>query len=126
MATLTPTFTLTSADAQSDAISITATDSLTTTEPTEVSKITVLHSGETVITEDQALEESNGYSVNAYQTIRVKPNDLHGGTASKFGGAFISIQHWLNDVDPTHVSSNWDGASMGSNHADQAKLNVII
>jgi hypothetical protein len=81
------------------------------------------HCGETAITEKQALEEQEGYPINAYQTIRVKPNDPHGGTASKFGGAFISIQHWLNDVDPTHVSSNWDGKSMGSNHAEQANLN---
>ena len=80
------------------------------------------HCGETAITEKQALEEQEGYPINAYQTIRVKPNDPHGGTASKFGGAFISIQHWLNDVDPTHVSSNWDGKSMGSNHAEQANL----
>ncbi len=75
------------------------------------------------MTEDQALEEQDGYPLNAYQTIRVKPNDLHGGTASKNGGAFISIQHWLNDVDPTHVSSNWDGNSMGKQHSEQAKLN---
>ena len=45
MATLTPTFTLTSADAQSDAISITVTDSLTTTEPSEVGKVSVIHTG---------------------------------------------------------------------------------
>jgi hypothetical protein len=72
---------------------------------------------------DDALEEENGYPLNAYQTIRVKPNDLHGGTASDKGGAFISIQHWLNDVEPTHVSSNWDGNSMGTKHSEQAKLN---
>ena len=81
------------------------------------------HSGETVMSKDDALEEENGYPLNAYQTIRVKPNDLHGGTASDKGGAFISIQHWLNDVEPTHVSSNWDGNSMGTKHSEQAKLN---
>lgn len=81
------------------------------------------HSGETVMSEEEALEEQDGYPINAYQTIRVKPNDLHGGTASKNGGAFISIQHWLNDVEPTHVSSNWNGDSMGKQHSNQAKLN---
>ena len=81
------------------------------------------HSGKIAITHDQAFEEQNGYPINAYQTIRVKPNDLHGGTASKTGGAFISIQHWLNGVEPTHVSSDWDGKSMGKNHSEQAKLN---
>ena len=75
------------------------------------------------MSKEEALEEQDGYPINAYQTIRVKPNDLHGGTASKEGGAFISIQHWLNDVEPTHVSSNWNGNSMGKQHSDQAKLN---
>ena len=32
----------------------------------------------------------------AYETIRVTANDPHGGTASKNGGSFISIQKWLN------------------------------
>jgi len=45
MATLTPTLTLTSSDAQSDAISITVTDSLTITEPTELGKVSVIHTG---------------------------------------------------------------------------------
>ena len=81
------------------------------------------HCGKTAIGIEQAFEEKDGYPINAYQTIRVKPNDVHGGTASEYGGAFISIQHWLNDVEPTHVSSNWNGNSMGKQHSDQAKLN---
>ena len=59
---------------------------------------------------------------HAYKTIRVKPNDIHGGTSSKNGGAFISIQHWLNDVDPSHVSSNWSGDTMGKEHKLQTGL----
>ena len=81
------------------------------------------HGGETVITDEQAQEEVEGMPSYAYETIRVRPNDPHGGTASKNGGSFISIQHWLNDVEPTHVSSNWDGNSMGTKHSEQAKLN---
>ena len=76
------------------------------------------HSNETVISDKEALEEYEGMPLHAYRTIRVKPNDIHGGKASKHGGAFISIQHWLNDVDPTHVSSNWDGKSMGKKHLE--------
>jgi hypothetical protein len=68
------------------------------------------HSGKTAITHEQAFKEQNGYPINAYKTIRVKPNDLHGGTASKTGGAFISIQHWLNGVEPTHVNASWAGS----------------
>lgn len=80
------------------------------------------HSGETVIDSEQALEETEGMPAYAYQTIRVRPNDPHGGTASKNGGAFISIQRWLNNVEPTHVSSNWDGDTMGDNHKEQTGL----
>ena len=53
------------------------------------------HNGEAVINSEQALEEMEGMPSYAYQTIRVRPNDPHGGTASKNGGAFISIQRWL-------------------------------
>ena len=77
------------------------------------------HSGEVILSDEQALEEQNGYPVNAYHTIRVKPNDLHGGTASKNGGCFLSIQHWLNNVEPTHVGNNWAGNTMGINHSKQ-------
>lgn len=47
MATLTPTLTLTSTDAMSDAISISVTDSLSVTDPSESSRITVSHSSPT-------------------------------------------------------------------------------
>ena len=78
------------------------------------------HSGETIIDHEEAFKEENGFPINLYQTIRVRPNDPHGGTASDKGGAFISIQHWLNNVEPTHVSSNWDGNYMGKEHLKQA------
>jgi hypothetical protein len=78
------------------------------------------HSGKTIIDHEEAFKEEDGFPTNLYQTIRVRPNDPHGGTASDKGGAFISIQHWLNDVEPTHVSSNWDGNYMGKEHLKQA------
>ena len=51
--------------------------------------------------------------------INIKPNDWHGGVASKNGGAFISIQHWLNGVKPTHVGADWQGEVMGQKHLDE-------
>jgi hypothetical protein len=81
------------------------------------------HSGEEVITNKQSEEEMEGMPSYAYETIRVKPNDPHGGVASKNGGSFLSIQKWLNDVEPTHVSSNWNGDTMGNNHKEQTKNN---
>ena len=77
------------------------------------------HNGETIISSEQAEEEINGMPSHAYETIRVKPNDPHGGTASKNGGCFLSIQKWLNGVTPTHVGNNWDGDTMGDNHTQQ-------
>ena len=50
MATLKPTITLTSADATSDALSITVTDSLTTTNPQiNLARASILHSAPTNI-----------------------------------------------------------------------------
>ena len=51
-------------------------------------------------------------------TIRVKPNELHGGRTSDKGGAFVSIQHWLNGIEPSNVGLNWDGKTMGNIHSD--------
>ena len=81
-----------------------------------------IHSGKTLISKEQSLEETNGVPTCAYQTIRVRPNDPHGGNASKYGGAFISIQHWLNDTEISHVSSDWCGDTMGKKHIEQVKL----
>ena len=57
MATLTPTLTLTSTDATSDALSITVTDTLTTQEPSiNVARISISQSSATeILTTAQAL-----------------------------------------------------------------------
>ena len=47
MATLTPTLTLVSTNALSDSLNVSLSDTLTTTNPSEMSRITVLHSGPT-------------------------------------------------------------------------------
>jgi hypothetical protein len=50
------------------------------------------HGGKIIINDEQAVEEIDGMPAYAYQTIRVKPNDYHGGASSKNGGSFLSIQ----------------------------------
>lgn len=40
--------------------------------------------------------------------LRVKPDDPHGGTFGPKGGAFLSIQHWLNGVKPSSVGNDWE------------------
>jgi len=77
------------------------------------------HSEKTIIDSDMALKENNEIPFYYYQTIRVKPDDWHGGTSSKNGGAFISIQHWLNNTKPTHVSDDWQGNVVGNKHKQQ-------
>ena len=77
------------------------------------------HSGKTIIDSNMALKENNEMPFHYYQTIRVKPNDWHGGTSSKNGGSFISIQHWLNNTKPTHVSDDWQGNVVGNKHKKQ-------
>ena len=75
------------------------------------------HSGEIIVSEKMALaEDHKGMPFHYKETIRVKPTDWHGGKSSKKGGAFLSIQRWLNNVKPTHVGADWVGESMGKKH----------
>jgi hypothetical protein len=98
MATLTPTLTLVSSDALSDAISISETDSLTVTNPAETSKISVLHSGAT---------ELAAVSVGAYylyvknvSSTNSKPVDIRIAAGTAFGqiatGEFAFIPMKVN------------------------------
>jgi quercetin dioxygenase-like cupin family protein len=40
-------------------------------------------------------------------SIRVLPSSWHGGTFGERGGCFISIQKWLNGIEPKFVGDNW-------------------
>ena len=84
------------------------------------------HSGKTIIDSDMALKEKNKIPFCSYQTIRVKPNDWHGGVSSKNGGAFISIQHWLNNTKPRHVSDDWQGEVVGKKHKQQLNMQEAL
>lgn len=53
--------------------------------------------------------------------MRVRPHCLHGGTISPVGGCFLSIQHWLNGVEPSSVANDWQGTPLGPDHAIQLK-----
>ncbi len=56
----------------------------------------------------------------AYGTpIRVRPSDVHGGIGGANGGAFLSIQKWLNGVQPTCVAADWGGEPMDASHSDK-------
>tara|TARA_B110000977_G_scaffold182306_1_gene243837 strand:+ start:533 stop:1189 length:657 start_codon:yes stop_codon:yes gene_type:complete len=50
--------------------------------------------------------------------IAVETDDLHGGAFGPSGGVFMSIQKWLNGVEPHSVAHDYDGVVMGGDHLD--------
>ena len=48
--------------------------------------------------------------------IRIYPDTPHGGAFGPRGGVFMSIQQWLNGVEPHCVSHDYDGVVMGDHH----------
>jgi hypothetical protein len=75
------------------------------------------HSGKWAINgKDLQVESVFGTSLLRGNTIRVKPNDLHGGLFGSSGGVFLSIQHWLNGVKPHCVAADYSGIVMGEHH----------
>jgi len=76
------------------------------------------HSGKYIFPkgEVQALTGPLGCANKRGATIRVRPNDVHGGVFGEGGGVFLSVQHWLNGVKPHCVSADYDGLTMGEHH----------
>lgn len=64
-----------------------------------------------------AVADKYGCSPERGMIIRVRPDDLHGGTFGPEGGVFMSVQHWLNGVEPHCVSADYSGIVMGPEHA---------
>ena len=58
--------------------------------------------------------------------IRVKPEDLHGGMSGPAGAVFMSVQHWLNGVEPHCVASDYEGKTMGSHHQASVKFGEAV
>lgn len=49
-------------------------------------------------------------------TSRVRPNEPHGAVVGDGGAVFLSVQLWLNGVEPHCVGSDYDGVTMGEAH----------
>ena len=79
------------------------------------------HKGKTIINKQMALLEKNNMPRCSNWTLRIKQNELHGGQSSNKGGAFISIQKWLNNIKPSHVSEDWTGDILGDKHKEQLR-----
>jgi hypothetical protein len=41
------------------------------------------------------------------ESIRVRTSYWHGGKTGNMGATFLSIQKWLNDVQPSSVANDW-------------------
>jgi quercetin dioxygenase-like cupin family protein len=54
-------------------------------------------------------------------SIRVYPSSLHGGKFGKRGGCFLSIQKWLNDVEPKFVGDDWNDEANNQSYAESRK-----
>lgn len=49
--------------------------------------------------------------------VRLLPTDFHGIPALPAGGALLSVQHWLNGVEPSSVGMDWIGEPTTPGHA---------
>lgn len=78
------------------------------------------HSGKWVISEEDFLNaDEHGLPKMRGMTIRVRPGDLHGGIFGPSGGVFMSVQHWLNGIDPHCVAADYSGPVMGPDHFEK-------
>lgn len=77
--------------------------------------------GEIVLEEPEFNEGKEGLCLLYGVTLRVKEGDFHGGKSCSDGGAFLSIQKWLNGIPPSSVGNDWIGTSMGTVHDGQIK-----
>ena len=76
------------------------------------------HSGKYIVPKDSIFAKDGPLGVCSRRglTVRVRPNDVHGGVVGEGGGVFLSVQHWLNGVKPHCVAADYDGLAMGEDH----------
>ena len=86
--------------------------------------ISFSHSGRWV-SEDDLLRVPNA-SDNRGGLIAVETDDLHGGAFGPRGGVFMSLQKWLNGIEPHSVASDYSGPVMGGHHLDGVKAGDAV
>ena len=65
-------------------------------------------------------DQNSNLSIAHYNVIRVLPESGHSAKAGPEGGCFLSVQQWLNGVEPSAVGMDWKGgSSMGDGHDSQ-------
>lgn len=53
--------------------------------------------------------------------MMVDAGEFHEAGAGDIGGSFISLQKWINGVQPSSVELDWVGAPIDANHLSQLK-----
>lgn len=89
-------------------------------------QINFSHGGRFVSRWEEQGADDNGLSRYRGNVIRVRPNDLHGGTFGPSGGVFMSVQQWLNGVEPHCVAADYHGVVMGPDHAAKVVFGKAI
>jgi hypothetical protein len=65
-------------------------------------------------------DPNSNLSIAHYNVVRVLPSSEHSAKAGREGGCFLSVQQWLNGVEPSAVGMDWKGgSSMGDGHDSQ-------
>ena len=81
------------------------------------------HLGEYVTPAEKICEDpENKTAMPRGGVIRVHPNDKHGGIFGPEGGVFLSVQKWLNGVEPHCVAADYIGVVMGEDHYKKVKF----
>jgi hypothetical protein len=81
------------------------------------------HLGKFVIRSEELCEDPvHKIAMPRGQVIRVRPNDKHGGVFGPEGGVFLSVQEWLNGVEPHCVAADYVGVVMGEDHYKKVKF----
>jgi hypothetical protein len=82
-------------------------------------QISFSHSGRFVTHWESDGASEVGLPAHRGRVIRVRPENLHGGVFGPAGGVFMSVQHWLNGVEPHSVATDYTGTVMGPDHASK-------
>lgn len=53
--------------------------------------------------------------------VRLRPTDWHGANRVPHGVVLLSVQQWLNGVEPTSVGTDWEGEPATAGHAEILK-----
>lgn len=56
-----------------------------------------------------------------WENIRILPTTLHGGEFGPRGACFLSIQKWLNGIEPKFVGDDWQDLDKSISYADSRK-----